>query len=462
MKTKFFLIAFFAIFQTLFAQDITGSWSGELDVQGTKLPLIFNIHKDGNGYKSDFDSPMQGAKAIPIQKTDFQKNDITFDASNIGITYKGQLKGNKIEGNFSQNGMNLPLNLERKTNVETVLKRPQTPKPPFSYQTEEVFLNNETEGNKLAGTLATPKVFSKNSPILVMITGSGAQNRDEELFGHKPFAVIADDFAKKGIATLRLDDRGVGSSEKGKAGPTSADFSGDINSAVNFLAKRGYKNIGLIGHSEGGMIAPMVSLKNKNVKFMVLMAAPGKPTTELLLKQSYDLGKAAGATEDVLKTNEMLNKKIFDYITHYKGKDLKLDIKSLLIEDLKKLPKEQITAEQIEQTAEAQAKQVSSPWFQYFIKFNPDNYLSKIKIPVLAINGGLDLQVSAKENLEGIKKSLTKAGNKNFETLEFPGMNHLFQNAKTGSVSEYGQIEETISPKVLDKMSEWILKTDNY
>ena len=427
-------------------------------MQGAKLPLIFNIHKDGNGYKSDFDSPMQGAKAIPIQKIDFQNNEITFDASNLGIKYKGKLNGDKIEGNFSQNGMNLPLNLERKTNAEPLLNRPQTPKPPFNYNTEEVSFNNETEGNKLAGTLATPKTFSKNSPILVMITGSGAQNRDEELFGHKPFAVIADDFAKKGIATLRIDDRGIGGSEKGKTGSTSVDFAGDINAAVNFLVKKGYKNIGLIGHSEGGMIAPMVSLKNKNVKFLVLMAGPGVPTTDLLQKQSYDLAKAAGATDDVLKTNELINKKIYNYIISYKGKDLKSAVKAFLIEDLKKLSKDQITPEQIEQTAEVQAKQVSNPWFQYFIKFNPDSYLSKVKVPVLAINGGLDLQVSAKENLAGIKKSLTKAGNKNFETLEFPGMNHLFQNAKTGSVSEYGQIEETISPKVLDKMSEWILK----
>lgn len=458
MKTKLFLIALLAIFQSVFAQDITGSWSGELEVQGTKLPLIFNIHKDGNGYKSDFDSPMQGAKAIPIQKTDFQNNELTLDASNLKIIYKGKFNNNKIEGTFSQNGTNFPLNLERKTSEGPVLNRPQTPKAPFSYNNEEVTFVNPIDKNTLAGTLASPKNFDKTKPILVMITGSGKQNRDEELFGHKPFAVIADDFAKKGIATLRLDDRGAGGSSAGNPSDTSENFATDIDSAVEFLVKNGYKNIGLIGHSEGGAIAPMVAVRNKNVKFLVLMAAPGIPTPDLLSKQSYDIAKASGANEDVLKTNDILNKKIYNYIISYKGKNLETDIKNFLIADLKKLPKDQISADEITQTAEKQAKQVSSAWFQYFIKFNPDQYLSKIKIPVLAINGGLDLQVSAKENLAGIKKSLAKAGNKNFKTIEFPGLNHLFQTAKTGSVSEYAQIEETISPKVLDEMSAWILK----
>ena len=449
MKTKLFLITLFAIFQSIYAQDISGSWKGDLEVQGTRLPLIFNIHKDGNGYKSVFDSPMQGAKAISIQKTDFQNNEITFDASNLGITYKGKLKGNKIEGNFFQNGMILPLNLERKTNAEPLMNRPQTPKPPFDYDTEEVNFNNETEGNKLAGTLTTSKSFSKNSPIVVMITGSGPQNRDEELFGHKPFLVIADNFAKKGIATLRLDDRGIGNSEKGKAGPTTADFAGDISSAVNFLAKRGYKNVGLLGHSEGGMIAPMVAAKNKKVKFLVLMAAPGTPIDELLVQQNYNGGKLVGMSEKDLQNAKTSNQTIYKFIRDYNGNNYENDVKKFLNENFKdKMGETEINAV---------GKQTKSNWFRYFIKFTPDLYLSQIKIPVLALNGSLDFQVPAKENLVAIKKSLTKANNKNFETLEIEGKNHLFQTAKTGSFSEYGQIEETISPKVLDKMSAWIL-----
>jgi pimeloyl-ACP methyl ester carboxylesterase len=457
MKTKFIIIAFTLIIQSLFSQEITGTWYGSLDVQGQKLPVIFHIEKEGNNLKSNFDSPLQGVKGIPIQKTIIENNELTFDASNLGITYKGKLNADKIEGNFMQNGMKLPLILTR--NNETVeLKRPQTPKLPFSYNTTDVSFKNENKGNLLAGTIAEPKNFDKTKPILVMITGSGTQNRDEELFGHTPFLVIADDLAKKGIATLRLDDRGIGGSEKGKEGATSADFAIDINSAVNYLIKNGYKNIGLIGHSEGGMIAPMVANMNKNVKFLVLLAAPGIPIEELLLKQNYDIGKTSGIDETILKTNEEINKKLYSFVINYKGKNLESDLKPLITSDLKKLPESQISKEKIEETAENQAKQISSPWFQYFLKFNPDINLSKIKIPVLAIDGRLDLQVSPKENLAGIKKSLTKAGNKHFETIEFDGLNHLMQTAKTGNPSEYAQIEETISPKVLDKISSWVLK----
>ncbi len=458
MKIKFLIFTLSLFFGQIFSQEIVGSWQGELDVQGTQLPLIIHIQKDGNSYKSDFDSPLQGAKGIPIQKTVFENNELTLEAPNLGITYTGKLINDKIEGNFSQSGLNLPLILTRKKDGETVINRPQTPKPPFNYDTEEVSFENPADKNILAGTISQPKNFNKNAPVLVMITGSGAQNRDEELFGHKPFAVIADDFAKKGIATLRIDDRGIGGSSKGKETDTSENFATDINSAVEFLKAKGYKNIGLIGHSEGGMIAPIVATQNKNVKFLVLMAAPGIAITDLLQKQSYDIAKISGAPEKVLKTNETVNQKGYDFIKNYKGNDLRNELKSLFITELKKLPEDQIAPENIDEKAEQQSKMVSNPWFQYFIKFNPDFYLSKIKIPVLAINGSLDLQVSAKENLAGIKKSLEKAGNKNFETVEFEGLNHLFQTTKTGNPTEYGQIEETISPKALEKMSSWILK----
>lgn len=456
MKTKLIAVTFILLVQNLFAQSILGTWYGSLDVQGQKLPLIIHIEEDGTQIKSSFDSPMQGARGISIQKTTFENNEVTFEASNLGISYKGKLNGEKIEGTFTQNGMNLPLVLT-KNDTARESNRPQEPKPPFNYDTKEITFKNDVQGNLLAGTIATPKIFDKNSPILVMITGSGAQNRDEELFGHKPFLVIADDLAKKGVATLRLDDRGIGGSERGKDGATTADFATDINSAVNYLEKNGYKNIGLLGHSEGGMIAPIVSDMNKKVKFLVLLAAPGIPIEELLQKQSSDISKISGADENVLKTNTELNKKIYAFVNSYKGENLESDLKSILIEDLSKLPKGQISPEKIDETAAVQAKQVSTPWFRYFIQFNPDRYLSNVKIPVLAVNGSLDLQVSAKENLAGIKKSLEKAENKHFETVELEGLNHLFQTAKTGNPAEYSQITETFSPKVLDKISSWIL-----
>ncbi len=458
MTTKFLIFTLIMFFSNIFGQELTGSWHGELDVQGNKLPLIIHIEKDINGYKSNFDSPLQGAKGIPFQKIVFENNILTLDASNLGIIYTGKVGNDKIDGTFSQSGMNLPLVLIKKKGEETVINRPQTPKPPYNYDIEEVSFDNATDKNILAGTISQPKNFDKNAPILIMITGSGAQNRDEELFGHKPFAVIADDFAKKGIATLRMDDRGTGLSSKGNETDTSENLATDINSAVEFLKGKGYKNIGLIGHSEGGMIAPIVADKNKNVKFLVLLAAPGISTSDLLQKQSYDIGKSSGASETTLETNKAVNQKIYEFVKNYNGNNLKTDLKPILISEFKKFPKGEIPADQIETVAEKQASQISNPWFQYFIKFNPGDYLSKIKIPVLAINGSLDLQVSAKENLAGIKKSLEKAGNKNFEVIEFEGLNHLFQTAITGNPAEYGQIEETISPKVLEKMTAWILQ----
>ncbi len=440
----------FLIAQLFSAQEITGSWKGELDIQGMKLPLILNISKDGNVLKSTLDSPKQGAKDIPVSKTEFVNTILNFEAPNLGISYKGTLKDGKIDGTFSQGGMQLPLVLEKTENKDFTFNRPQTPKPPFDYQTKEVTFVNPIDKNTLAGTISIPKNFKNSDKILVMITGSGIQNRDEELFGHKPFAVIADDFAKKGIATLRIDDRGIGGSSKGKDEDTSANFATDISTAVDFLYSKGYKNIGLIGHSEGGMIAPMVANVNKKVKFLVLMAAPGIKLDELLIQQNYLMGKLTGMPEKDLEEAKIANQIIYDFIKNYTGNNYEGDLRKFLSENLKGKMNDEAITKTINQT--------QNNWFRYFIKFNPDEYLSKVKISVLAINGSKDFQVPAKENLEAIKKSLTQAKNKNFETAEIEGLNHLFQECTTCSFIEYSEIEQTISPKVLEKMNSWILK----
>lgn len=446
MKTKMTLLLLFS-FQFIFSQQITGSWKGELDVQGMKLPLIIHIKNENNMLSSTLDSPKQGATNIPVAATTFIENQLFFSVPSIGLSYTGKYDNEVIIGLFKQGGMELPLTFVKLTDDEATktINRPQTPKLPFDYLTEEVSFINSKDKNTLAGTLAQPKNFSIASPLLVMITGSGSQNRDEELFGHKPFAVIADDFAKKGIATMRIDDRGIGGSSKGTKDETTYNYATDIDAAVHFLIKRGYKNIGLIGHSEGGMIAPIVATINKNVSFMVLMAGPGTPIDELLVKQNYLASKLIGTDEQSLEKNAKSNQKIYTFIKNYSGLDLDKDLRLFLTNE----------GEEINEQA---MKQYTAPWFRYFIAFNPDTYLSKIKIPVLAINGSLDFQVPAKDNLAAIKNSLTKAKNKNFETYEFEGMNHLFQECKTGAFSEYGEIEQTISPKVLDKMSAWILK----
>lgn len=451
MKTKTVFVLAVLLFASLFqAQTIEGSWKGELEFQGMKLPLILNIKKNGSLYSSTMDSPKQGAKDIPVDKTDFVNNELSFEQKMLGATYKGKLINGKIEGTFSQNGMQLPLIFTSNTGNGSALNRPQTPKPPFTYHTEDVTFQNPADKNTLAGTIAQPENFDKNKPILVLITGSGTQNRDEELFEHKPFAVIADDFAKKGVATLRLDDRGIGGSSKGTANDTSYHFATDINTAVEYLVSKGYKNIGLLGHSEGGMIAPMVATMNKKVKFLVLMAAPGTPIDQLLIQQNERAGKLMGQNNDQIGQSRKVNSEIYRFIKNYSGNDYEKDLQQFLTKNFEG---------QMDETAiQNIQKQTSNPWFRYFIKFNPDQYLSKVKIPVLALNGSLDFQVPSKENLEAIGQSLKKAGNPDFKTQELPGLNHLFQEAKTGAFTEYAEIEQTISPSALDNISGWILE----
>jgi pimeloyl-ACP methyl ester carboxylesterase len=445
MKTKILSILLLSI-QFIFAQEITGSWQGELDVQGMKLPLVFHIKKEGEKFISTLDSPKQEATNIPVNTTSFTADQLALELPALGISYSGKVTNGSINGTFKQGGMELPLILSKikGDGLTPKLNRPQTPKAPFTYKTEEVTFINSSDKNTLAGTLSEPNNFNKKQPILIMITGSGKQNRDEELFGHKPFAVIADDFAKKGIATLRLDDRGIGGSSKGSNEDTSFNFATDSNAAILFLKAKGFENIGLIGHSEGGMIAPIVASTNKDVKFLVLMAGPGQPINELLVQQNYLGGKLAGISDEELQKSNQINRMIYDFIKNYKGTAFDADFDKFINSSSEKVPDDA-------------KKQVKNAWFRYFIAFNPDEYISKIKIPILAINGSLDFQVPAKENLEAIKKSLTKAKNKNFETYEFQGMNHLFQECTTGAFNEYSEIEQTISPKVLDKMSSWII-----
>jgi uncharacterized protein len=438
-----------------FAQQIEGSWYGSLDFKGNKIPLVFNIKTANGTLVSTLDSPKQNAKDIATKSTSFINNELTIDASTIGITYKGKFEKDKIIGTFTQ-GVDVPLVLTKTPEKveEKVVKRPQTPVAPFNYSIEEVSFFNPIDKNTLAGTLTTSK-NKKNFPVVVLITGSGAQNRDSDFFGHKPFWVIANELTNKGIGVLRLDDRGIGQSSRGKETDTSENFSTDINAAVNFLSTKGYKNIGLIGHSEGGMIAPITAVNNKKVKFVVSMAGPGINVDELMVLQTEAYCKSLNLPENITKQEVSKNKELYGFIKQYKGKNLKQDF-NLFAENLFKNDNPLITNEVLSETLKAY-ETFTSDWYVNFLKYNPDTNWSKLKIPVLALNGTKDIQVISKENLAGIKKSLEKAKNKNYEIVEFEGLNHLFQEAKTGSVQEYGDLEQTISPKVLDKISSWIL-----
>ncbi len=456
IKITFLVGALFCAF-LLNAQSIVGNWLGELSVNGMKLPLILHITQVNNSLQATMDSPAQGAKDIKVDQTIFANNELHIELNNIGAAYKGKLVADSITGTFTQNGMNFPLLFKRGIADVKKPNRPQMPKPPFNYNIEELSFVNTAQGNTLAGTLTTPRNV-KNFPVVVMITGSGAQDRDETLMDHKPFWVIADHFTKSGIGVLRLDDRGVGGSSKGTDGTTSADFATDIDAAVQYLQKREFKNIGLVGHSEGGMIAPIVASKNKEVKFLISMAGPGIPTAELMVLQNEAILRAGGTQEQEVKAAGDRADSLYQFINNYKGDDFKESLKNYLQKSIGAQP-ELASLSQIQKEAmiTQQLKMFSSEWFRYFIQFNPAAYISKLKIPVLAINGSKDVQVTAEENLNGWKEALRKAGNKKYQLKEFEGLNHLFQEAETGSPVEYAQIEQTISPQVLSVMTNWIL-----
>jgi len=440
------------------AQDITGDWYGTL--KEFQLQIVFHIEKGENGFIATMDSPNQDTFGIKVNSVNFENGELQLAIPMGGIAYKGIVKSSEsIEGTFSQGGMNLSLNLSRNADVEKT-SRPQEPKKPYPYHSEDVFFENAQAGIKLAGTFTYPKAEGKY-PVVVLISGSGAQNRDEEIMGHKPFLVLADYLTRHNIAVLRFDDRGTAESTGNFEGATSMDFATDVEAAVKYLHSRteiDKNKIGLIGHSEGGIIAPIVASRNDNIAFIVLMAGTGLTGGEILLLQQELIGRASGMTEPMIKRTKELNQKALEIICKNKDveqirKELRVFLeKSLTEEDLAAFPKE------LDKKAivEMQIQQTTNPWMLHFIKFDPKTVLEKVKCPVLAINGEKDLQVPPKENLSAIESALKKGGNQSVTILELPGLNHLFQEAETGAPSEYGLIEQTISPKVLELISNWI------
>lgn len=461
MKTsKLTIIIVFTSFN-LFAQNITGQWNGALKVMGIQMRLIFNINKTDSGYAATMDSPDQKVKGIPVTETSFDNAILKLAVKNAGIEYEGTLnKGNQITGTFKQMGQSFPMNLSREEIGRAKLVRPQEPLKPYPYYSEEVTFENKTAGIVLAGTLTLPKKEG-NFPAVVLISGSGPQNRDEELLGHKPFLVLADYLTKNGIAVLRFDDRGTAESKGDFKTATSQDFSTDVEAAVNYMHTRkeiNKKKVGLMGHSEGGIIAPMVAAKNKDIAFIVLLAGTGIPGDELLLLQQELIGRALGTSEAELQKTKTINRGAYDIIikSDNQGK-LKTDLASYFKQAYSDNPDiEKSNGMTEDELVNLQVKELTKPWMIYFIKYNPATTLEKVKCPVLAIDGEKDLQVPAKINLDAIKKSLEKGANKNITTKELPDLNHLFQECATGSPSEYGQIEQTFSPNALTVILSWL------
>ena len=446
---------------SLAAQDIAGQWNGVLKVQGTQLRVVFNVTSDNGALKSTMDSPDQGAKGIPTTATTFENSTIKITVINAGIEYTGTLgDDNIIVGTFKQAGQSFPMNLSKEAIEKEVVARPQEPVKPYPYYSEDITFENKEAKITLAGTLTLPK---ENGlfPVVILISGSGPQNRDEELLGHKPFLVLSDFLTRNGIAVLRYDDRGTAQSEGDFKTATSADFATDVESAIEYLKTRNEinrKQIGLIGHSEGGIIAPMVANKSKDVAFIVLLAGTGLQGDQILLSQQKLIGKASGISDELLQENELINKKAFDVVKESNSlEQLEIELTNLLNQFLVDNPKTDIPqGMSSDDFVKLQVTQVVNPWMQYFIKYDPSPALEKVKCPVLALGGEKDLQVPAKENLEAIKNALTKGGNKKVTIKELANLNHLFQESNTGSPTEYATIEQTFSPIALNEILKWI------
>ncbi|MEE2802164.1 MAG: alpha/beta fold hydrolase [Bacteroidota bacterium] len=460
MKNKVLLLGLLSILIGN-AQEFAGNWNGQLG----PLPLNLNFEQVELGYVGKLQSPKQSKNYASLDEVKINGDSISFKLSAFQIVYKGIKKGDLIEGTFTQGGMSNALSLKKGLYLNQA-SRPQTPKAPFDYKIEEVSFKNKTAGDiKLSGTLTLPKKV-KNPPVAILISGSGPQDRDETLLDHKPFAVIADYFAKNGIAVLRYDDRGTAKSQGDHSTATSADFATDVYAAVAFLKKRKDINtskIGLIGHSEGGMIAPMVIANQpKDIAFFISMAGTGTTGVQVLKTQIRKSALLQGQPEAAVEEGMKIMDAVIDEMAKEGVKDLSIDQRKKIILKTIETKRSQvdplIAAEYSDQTAQSLADQFSTDWFVYFMNYNPVDDVAKIKVPTLIMNGSIDFQVIPEINVPPVEKALKGSGNNDVTVKIFPGLNHLFQNATTGAGSEYFEIEETIAPVVLETMATWINK----
>lgn len=468
MKRLLFVVFLSSINLISFSQNATGDWYGNLEVQpGMVLPLVLHITETESVYNGTLDSPNQKAFGIPITTVKYLDTQLSIEITNMGLTYEGTVKNDAlIEGTFKQGGLVIPLQLTREATIVEAPNRPQEPKAPFPYSVEEITFENKTAIVTFAGTITLPKVTFKGKkklPAVILISGSGPQDRNEELLGHKSFLVIADYLTRNGIAVLRYDDRGTAKSTGDFQSATSADFATDAQAAFDFLKNHpdiDASKIGFAGHSEGGLIAPMVAAKNKEVAFIALLAGVGQPGDELLMEQGYLIGKVQGLDDEILRKNRIAQEVMFDIVKKHYGdtpkikEELTTYLKNSLDQNPEMIPKGSTK----EDFMKREINTLSSDWFQYLIVTDPRPTLEKVSCPVLAINGSLDLQVPSKKNLENIESAVKKGGNIDVTTIEFPNLNHLFQSTTTGNPAEYGQLEETFSPDALKVLSDWIIK----
>ena len=445
----------------------TGLWMGTLNVMMIqKLRLVVEVTAPTPGKMiASMDSIDQGAMGIPMDAFNADGVKMKWSIKQLGATYEGELKPDgKYHGTFKQGAMTMPLVLERIKERPTPPSRPQDPKKPYPYLEEEVKVTNSTPRKpiQLAGTLTLPKSPGPH-PAVVLITGSGAQNRNEELLNHRPFLVLADHLTRKGIAVLRMDDRGVGGSKGGSVNDTSKDFAGDIRAAVEYLRKDKRidpKKVGLIGHSEGGLIAPIVAVDAPDaVAFIVLLAGPTLAGEEILYLQGEKILTSGGMSASDARENREVQRRLFDILREEKDpKKLNDRLQEEMKGSVKKLSGLLKKSFESEDARKMQVGVLNNAWMKYFLFYDPIPTLRNVRCPVFAIWGEKDLQVPPMENVAALKKAIPDWEKRDITLTVMPGLNHLFQTAGTGNPSEYQALPETFSPNALGEVSNWILK----
>ncbi len=469
------LLCSFCIFATFSkAQNYNGTWEGRLQIASSlRIAFIFSSNPDGS-LKASWQSPDQTKAILPTDTCYIKADSIFTFSKKFRIAFRGKLAGDStINGVFTQ-GADLGLVLKKVEKVSE-LKRPQTPKPPYPYISKSVYFNNADKSIRYAGTITYPKMDSGKNyfrepvyPSIILISGSGPQDRDETLFAHKPFAVLADFMTRKGFAVLRVDDRGIGETTGKFATATSADFANDVEAAIEYLKQQPQTDtahISLMGHSEGGMIAPLVATRRNDIHSIVLLAGPGIPIINLMEEQIQAVAFSAKSdSAETLAGKELFTISAGELLKYTDSNKIKINAFKA-IEKWAKSKDEKLlaamgmrTKEQREAAIAVQLRAMNNEWYRYFLGFDPQQYLKKLKCNVLALNGGNDIQVLPTSNLAGIRFSLKKSKSPYYEVKELPGLNHLFQTCKTCTVGEYAELEESFSPVALEIIGNWLMQ----
>ena len=452
MKKLLFLICTLISLPTI-AQSFKGPWIGTLDIQGTKLNIVFHFKQNDNIWSGTIDSPDQGAYGLKIDEVVVDGQKISTQSHQIQMTFSGELQQDTIKGTFKQGPLSLPLVLTPQIK-ELTKEKPQTPKEPYPYNVREMTMSSQGDSVVLSGTLTIPSIDKKH-PAIILIAGSGPMNRDEEIFGHKPFAVLADYFTRQGFAVFRYDKRGIGKSTGNYKIATTCDFAEDVKSIVATLSELPNiddKNIGLIGHSEGGIIAPMVANEMEAVKYIVLLAAPGLQGKVIVKKQNEELIQNTPIANNIKTKYLNVAYQFIDYLTNdNEPKDSKENIIAGLNSIIKQNQADELFPED---QRESLVGTMTTKWYMQFLKLNPATYLTNIKCPTLALNGDIDKQVDADTNLKAIERAMS--GNQLLTVKKYPQLNHLFQHAEKGTIDEYAKIKETFSEEVIKDILTWI------